>query len=236
MNNWKDIWENRSVDDSIYTLNNNQEVFAELKKINGFDVIDNGLSYEALFEQFNKICRKVDLGIEKSIFEVGCGSGANLFMFQNRGFKVAGLDYSHTLVETARKILDLNDEIVCDEAINLDVDKKFSTLLSNSVFSYFESLDYAERVLEKMYEKSLSHIVLIDLHDAAKKSDFLDYRRRVIEDYDERYKNLPKLFYPKEFFIKFAKTHNMSIEITESDLKGYWNNPFVFNCYMHKLK
>lgn len=234
MNNWKNIWENRSVNETIYSLNNDEEIFAELKKINGFDVINNGLSYEALAEQFNKICAKVGAGIEKSIFEVGCGSGANLFMFQNAGFRVGGLDYSRSLVETARKILELNNEIVCDEAINLGVEEKFSTLLANSVFSYFENLDYAESVLEKMYEKSLSDIVLIDLHDEARKSDFLAYRRSIIKDYDERYKNLPKLFYPKEFFTDFARKHDMSIEISESDLKGYWNNPFVFNCYMRK--
>ncbi len=235
MHNWKYIWQNRSVDDAIYTLKNNKKIFEELKKINGFDVIDNGLSYEALIEQFDNIKSRINTSeCEKSIFEVGCGSGANLFLFKNSGFKVGGIDYSQPLVQTARKILNLSDEIVCDDAVNLNTDDKYQTLLSNSVFSYFENFDYAKIVLEKMYQKSISNIVLIDIHDETKKEDFINYRRKIIENYDERYKHLPKLFYKKEYFIEFAHSHNMQIEILDSNVKGYWNNPFVFNCFMYK--
>lgn len=40
-----------------------------------------------------------------SVYEVGCGSGANLYLLKNRGIQVGGIDYSRSLVDTAKKIV-----------------------------------------------------------------------------------------------------------------------------------
>ena len=64
--------------------------------------------------------------------------------------------------------------------------------------------------------------------------EFIEYRKKTIENYEERYKGLHKLFYSKEFFRNFAKNHNMKVVFKESNISGYWNNEFVFNCYFTK--
>lgn len=185
-------------------------VLLELKKINGFDVVGEGLTYE-----------------------VGGGSGATLFLFEKDGIRCGEIDYSENLVEIARGVLQTND-IECGEAIDLKIFPQYDAVLSNSVFSYFPSEEYALQVLEKMYLKARRSIGIIDVHDRDKEMEFIEYRKKMIENYEERYKGLHKLFYSREFFRNFAKNHNMKVVFKESNIPGYWNNEFIFNCYFTK--
>lgn len=239
---WKEIWQSRSLSELDNINTDFNEMYTLLKKANGFDVVDGGLSIESLLTQYEKIKWNLSEYFNEeylySVYEVGCGSGANLMLFAKEGHKCGGLDYSNNLIEIAQKVLaSYQDDIALtsEEAINLNTDNKFDVILSNSVFSYFSSLEYSNEVLNKMYEKSNGVIVLIDIHDLEKKEDFLSYRRSIIPNYDEKYKNLEKLFYNKTFFEEFALKNNMSIYFEESTVDGYWNNEFVYNCYMYKL-
>lgn len=246
MNNWKKVWQQRSANPDILTGNDKQKIFLELKRSNGFDLMNGGLTYEALIEQYNQIKQELFCGWTgrsensdhtncKNVYEVGCGSGASLYLFENDGIQCGGLDYSEHLLESAKRVLRTKD-LCCDEAVNLDTESKYTVVLSNSVFSYFEDEKYAYQVLEKMYEKTLCLIGIIDIHDIKKKEDFIRYRRQNIEDYEEKYKNLPKLFYSKNFFLDFAESHDMDIKFTRSTTKGYWNNDYVFHCYLYKCE
>ena len=60
------------------------------------------------------------------------------------------------------------------------------------------------------------------------------YRRAAIPDYNERYKGLSKLFYRRSFFADFARSHSLRIEYPAIEMEGYWNTPFVFNCFMYR--
>ena len=125
-------------------------------------------------------------------------------------------------------------ESLCDEAKNLPTKEKYDGVLANSVFSYFPDESYAETVLEKMLEKTCGSIVLLDVHDAEKRADFLSARRMIDPDYDERYKNLDKFFYQRSFFDEFAQKHDLSIVFADSTIEGYWNNPFIYHVYFHR--
>lgn len=235
-NEWKTIWGKRTADEKILKTEDKKQIFLELKRSNGFDVVEDGLTYESLEEQKNEmenwLSGKGKQEI-KSIYEVGCGSGANLFLFEHDGIACGGLDYSETLIESAKKVLQSND-LLCREAIDTPVSPQYDAVLSNGVFHYFRDEEYAYHVLEKMYQKTAYSIGVIDIHDIEKRDAFFAYRKTISPDYEERYKNLPKLFYRKEFFEKFAKEHQMDICFTDSHMKGYWNNEFIFNCYMYK--
>lgn len=240
MNNWKNLWGQRSVDPKILSGQDKRAVFLELKRSNGFDVMEGGLTYEALVDQYQRIKKELSFYAEdtevqpmKSVFEVGCGSGANLYLFENDGIQCGGLDYSEHLIEGAKQVLHTTD-VSCDEAIHLKTEPKYDAVLSNSVFSYFVDEKYAYSVLEKMYEKAKHTIGIIDIHDIEKKEDFICFRKKNVKDYEKRYQNLPKFFYSKQFFLEFAESHNMDIKFTHSNTKDYWNNDFVFNCYMYK--
>ena len=56
-----------------------------------------------------------------------------------------------------------------------------------------------------MYQKTAYSIGVIDIHDIEKREAFFAYRMTISPDYEERYKNLPKLFYKKEFFKNLPK-------------------------------
>ena len=239
-NNWKEIWSKRTGEEGldIEALKQDpRKMFLYMKKLNGFDIVEDGISYEAFMEQHKSLTERLCLKKPcESVFEIGCGSGGNLYLFSLSGCKVGGIDYSEGLLEFARKAIDEEKtaELVCDEALNVSTDIKYDGGFSNSVFSYFDDYEYAEGVLEKMQEKCRNSIVLVDVHDLDKKQDFIDFRRKTIENYDEKYSGLPKLFYPKSFFEEFGKKHDLEVVFYNSEVEGYWNNPYVYNVCFYR--
>lgn len=244
---WKDIWEKKEADFGGIDRDNVKEVFLELKRSNGFDVVDGAFTYESFLQQYTHTKDMLGIPSEtgentacqgeiQSVYEIGCGSGANLYLFQREGFKVGGCDYSQSLIRSAKNALAGGEtlDITCGEAKDIEIEPVYDSVFSNSVFSYFPDEEYALQVLEIMYKKARYSIGILDVHDRTKKEAFTEYRRKIIEDYDERYAGLPKYFYEKSFFADFAAAHNMDIQFCESDFPGYWNNEFIFNCYMYK--
>lgn len=105
-NEWKTIWGKRTADEKILKTKDKKQIFLELKRSNGFDVVEDGLTYESFDEQKNNMVNWLSgKGKQKieSIYEVGCGSGANLFLFEQDGIACGGLDYSEALIESAKK-------------------------------------------------------------------------------------------------------------------------------------
>lgn len=239
MNNWKEIWNKRSADKNILTSGDEEKIIIELKRSNGFDVYADGPDYKAWIRQYKQIKRELSFSKNRdsyalhSVFEVGCGSGVNLYLFEKDGIHCGGLDYSQGLIDSAREVL-ASDDLTCDEAINVETNMMYDAVISNGVFSYFTDEVYALSVLEKMYKKAKHSIGLTHIFSIEKKEAFITHRKSTIEDYEERYKDLPNLFYAKKFFLDFALEHGMDIKFAFPDVPNYWNNDFVFNCYMYK--
>lgn len=232
-NNWKQIWSNRHLDNHT---TDTTELFVELKRCNGFDTQGGKISDKELVNQYERIKSRLIEGSPdkvKSVYEFGCGSGANLLLFERDGFSCGGIDYSESLIDIAKDVLKTED-LICSEAINTPEEPQYDCVLSNSVIAYFTDFDYARTVLEKMYKKTRYSIGLIDVFDSEKESAYVDYRRKTVENYDEKYADLPKLFYSRDFFTDFAKEHNLRIEFCDSTVENYWNNDFIFNCFMYK--
>lgn len=239
---WENIWKKRKGDATTVQILDDENKVLYLKELSGWDSVKDkrGLSFGAFFTQYQKTKARLAFTADqsaarelKSVYEVGCGCGANLYLFEQDGIKTGGVDYSENLIEVAGSVLSSND-LLCDEAIHIPAAPIYDSILSNSVFSYFSDLNYAESVLEKMLEKCTYSIGILDIHDENKKSEFLQYRRSLTENYDEKYNGLDKLFYPKSFFISFAEKHGLDIMFSLSDLESYWNNEFIFNCFLYK--
>lgn len=232
-NNWKQIWSNRHLDNPT---TDTKELFVELKRCNGFDTQGGKISDKELVNQYEWIKNRLTEGAPskvKSVYEFGCGSGANLLLFERDGFTCGGIDYSESLIDIAKDVLKTKD-LICSEAINTPEEPQYDCVLSNSVIAYFTDFDYARTVLEKMYKKTRYSIGLIDVFDSEKESAYVSYRRKTVENYDEKYADLPKLFYSRDFFTDFAREHNLRIEFCDSTVENYWNNDFIFNCFMYK--
>lgn len=199
-------------------------------------MLEGGIPYESFLQQYHEMLEHLRISAPASAFEVGCGAGANLYLLWKDGFTVGGMDYSEALISILKRVFPEGAmrECITDEALHLPAEKTYDVVFSNSVFSYFPDFQYAEAVLEKMLAKAKAALALLDVHDLEKKEDFLAYRRAHVENYDERYRDLPKLFYPKKFFEAFAKKHDLEIEFMPSAIPGYWNNEFIYHCYLHR--
>lgn len=237
-NNWKGLWSNRSADEATLRSGDAKQIFLELKRSNGFDVVEGGIPYESLLAQYRemkqRLCRSLPEGTTlQSVFEVGCGSGANLFLFENDGLQTGGIDYSPKLTSCAKQVLRTVD-IHCDEASQLPEAPQYDAVISVSVFGYFSNEQYAETVLEKMCRKANHSIGILELADVEKEEAYTAYRKKLIPNYEQRYQGLPRQFYSKAFFQSFARRHSMDIEIIPMDMEGYWNSQFYFDCYLYK--
>ena len=230
---WRTIWNRRKA--VTGGLDGDwKHVFLELKRLNGYDVMEGGISLDAWLELDAEIQQWLHLTHGDRAFEVGCGAGANLYLLQRAGIIVGGTDYAEGLVAIARAVLPHAIELYAGEADAIDTTQKYDAVYANSLLHYLPNLVYAEHVLLRMLEKTTGAIGLIDVHDRDREEDFHAYRRSVIPDYDERYKGLSNLFFPRSFFEDFARAHDLRIVFTPMQLRGYWNAPFVFNCFMYR--
>lgn len=238
-NNWHEIWNNRKSQIDEIDKNDEKKLIIELKRIIGADFFGKGSTIK--FEEFQKtyIYLRDNLktgGGNDSVFEVGCGSGSNLYFFHKDGFKVGGLDYAENLLAIAKKVIGEENfiEAIVGEAVELPTEIKYDAVFSFSVFQYFSSIDYAEKVLNRMLEKTTKSIGITDIFYEEKKNDYIKYRRETTKNYDELYKDLPKLFIPKKFFINYAEKNNLDVAFPHNHIEGYWNNEFTFDCFMYK--
>ena len=232
-NKWREIWNRRKPVTGGLT-GDWEHIYLELKRLNGYDVMEGGISLDAWLELDAEIQQRLHLTHGGRVFEVGCGAGANLYLLQRAGITVGGTDYAEGLVAIARTVLPHATELYAGEADAIDTAQKYDAVFTNGVLHYLPDLGYAEHVLLRMLEKTTGAIGLIDVHDRDREEEFHAYRRSVIPDYDARYKGLSNLFFPRSFFEDFARAHDLRIVFTPMQLRGYWNTPFVFNCFMYR--
>lgn len=95
-NKWHEIWEKRSGDERLLNCKDKKKVFLELKRIAGWDSTGDMLSFEQFYAQYIQTKNELEFSSLKKrrplkdVFEVGCGCGANLYLFQNDGIGVGG--------------------------------------------------------------------------------------------------------------------------------------------------
>ncbi len=235
MNKWQNIWQNKRNDFEM--SNDFFENYKKLKKANGFDVLVEDGYYEGLYNDFiqtfdviNEHCANIS-----SVYEVGCGSGVNLYILQKvfNLNRLGGVDYSNSLLDIAKKVTKIND-LKCMDAEKIDTSVKYDVVMADSVFQYFTSEEKGYKVLEKMYEKANKIVVIKEVHDKKMKEEHLEYRRKMIENYDEKYKDLEKTFYDRKVLENFAEKRGCEVHILKPQSDKYWNNAFVFDYYLVK--
>ena len=123
---WKNVWERKGASSSLDALREGDvhQLFVELKKLDGFDVVAEGLSLAALLSQYKQTMEMLSARTKiRSVYEVGCGCGANLLLMEHDGIECGGIDYSSSLVGIAKTVLK-SDDIICAEASQTPVEKK----------------------------------------------------------------------------------------------------------------
>lgn len=236
---WKEVW-NKNKEFTFSEMEGKDEftIYRELKKLDGFDV--NVEEAEAYYRRFYDETVAVWDHIRGttgvcSAYEVGCGSGVNLYLLQNREMKVGGIDYSVFLTDIARQVVKDCESIRTDEAAKLDADEKYDAVFSDSVFAYFPDETYGLKVLEKMYEKASKVVMVREVFDKFMQQECEAYRRKKFAGYEERYRGLDKIFYNREMFSRFAEERHCRIEFSGVDNEYYWNSKYLFNCCIYKM-
>ncbi len=229
---WKTIWEKKgkvASDDMDLTT---------LIAIDGFDTGAGEFPVDSWLSFVEETKEKLRLKKEQKILEVGCGAGAFLLPIYNSGMAVYGIDYSNSHIQLCTKIMKLGIFKV-SEANNIPFeDEFFDAVVSNSVFQYFDDLEYAEKVVTEIARvlKKKGCAAILDLNDVAKKEKYESIRRNKLGDteYDRLYGNLSHQFYKKEWFDNVANNFGLKCRIQEQNIKGYDNSKFRYNVFLEK--
>ena len=217
-NRWKEVWNKDR--EFIFSEKEGKDeftVYRELKRLDGFDVsIEDAEAYYRKFYDetivaWNQLQEAASIC---SAYEAGCGSGANLYLLQNRGMKVGGIDYSASLTDIARQVVKDGRSVRTDEAAKIDINEKYDVVFSDSVFAYFPNEAYGLEVLKKMYEKASKAVMIREVFDKSMQQECETHRRKLYVDYDERYRGLDKIYYDREMFGRFARERNCRIEFS----------------------
>jgi len=227
MDNWKKIW---NKDDRI-----NQIILECLIKADGFDSGAGSFSVEDWKIYTQEYFEKLGISSGDSIFDVGCGSGAFVYPLYLQKHKVGGVDYSASLINLAKTLMQSSDYI-CDDAGNID-NRSYDFVVSHSVFHYFKDLDFAKDVLIKMIQKTNKKIGIFDINDKSKEEEYHKVRMGFMseEEYREKYKGLKHLFFDKSWFEQIANEFGLEISIFDQTFENYSNSSLRFNVIMSKL-
>jgi SAM-dependent methyltransferase len=155
-----------------------------------------------------------------SIAEYGCGNGALLYYFANEyNATVVGCDISTDLIDSCKAIM---PGAIFDAAIKFTAaDDTVDYCLSNSVFQYFESEEYAADVITEMQRISNKGIFITDIKSAEYETEFkqlqADRQHLTMSQLDEKYRTTPLRFYNKDFFAQFGNATFLPMPTTYPD-------------------
>jgi trans-aconitate methyltransferase len=234
MTGWSEIWKNRSCNSAdprhVLTLE-------DLLRVNGYDTGTGKITSEDFEEYARSVTEICKIQTGDSLFEVGMGGGAFLLPWYRAGHPVGGLDYSAALVSIARAAMpDARHAFLTGEASRINTRKKYDVVLSNGVFLYFPDMAYARTVLEKMIKKSRKTIAILDIPDMAQQEITEKFRRASLPpgEYEERYRGLDHLYFPRSWFHEIADAGGLTIRISDQHIPHYANSRFRFNVVMKK--
>ncbi len=230
MNAWKRVWAKRSLPDY-----GKRPVHETMMLLDGCDSFNGGLTRQDFLGYVAAVKQRACIEEGDSIYEVGCGSGAFLYPFYEAGHKVGGLDYSPSLVEFCRRVMEGFD-FRLGEAVELDEDDKYDFVVSSGVFHYFPDAFYASTVVAKMISKANKAVIITDVPDAAFKEDAERARRDALPpgEYERRYRSLKHLYFDKGLFCRVGSQYNCRVTIFNQNMNHYVHREYRFNCLLDR--
>jgi SAM-dependent methyltransferase len=222
---WKQVWAERTLDPGRLSP------LSKLMAADGLDTKFGAVSEESWCEFVRATAKSAGIGANDTIFEVGCGAGAWLYDFYERGQRVGGIDASAALVSYAREFMPDGTWTVGD-ALEVEAVTRYDFVVSCGVFIYFDSLDYAAAVLAKMSGKAEKGVLILDIPDSEKREQAIAFRQGSLgaAEYRERYDGLDHFYYDKGWFEAVLRGLGFGhISIEDQKVAGYKNSEFRFN-------
>lgn len=148
-----DFWDNYSRDfDAIYTHDKSE-----------FQNLLNRIFRKDMYERFQFTMQQSQPILDKSILDVGCGSGYYSLAFARQGAKkIVGIDYSKNMIKLAKarlksEKLEGNCEFQISDIMNYHNESKFDISIAIGLFDY---IDNPNPILNKMREITKEKIIL----------------------------------------------------------------------------
>lgn len=224
---WRQVWEAKAPSTKSLTLK-------DLIAIDGFDTGHGDITPSAWLDFASETMRALRLKPGDTVFEVGCGAGAFLHSFYQAGLGVSGVDYASPLVTIAKRAMPGGDFRV-QEADAFDPRPSADAVMAFSVFIYFDGLEYAGRVIERMCQKADRAVAILDLLDASHAASALTDRQRGAggeEAYARRYAGLEHQAYEPEWVLdQLSRCGMKDAYVEQQRISGYGNGSFRFNAY-----
>lgn len=227
--NWKAVWDRKSAD------HQSDDLLKSLIQANGFDTGCGDYSSKQWNVMTRELVNMLEIDDSSRVLEVGCGAGALLFGIQSHSkAEIFGYDYSASLISSAKNLLS-GDFKVSEALVNPFADTQFNFVISHSVFQYFPTQDYAFDTISVMANALLpgGKIALLDLNDASCAATYHDERKKNCnnpEEYEERYRDLPHLFFSKEKIgSHLSKLGFENVSFPKHAIPDYANSKYRFN-------
>jgi len=229
---WSQIWSERAVADL-----SQPSVLSTLLRANGYDNAQSRFSEQAWRSYILGWAARLGVDSGDTVFEVGCGAGAVLYVLAEAGLSVSGIDLSPGLIDAAARAIP-SGTFTVGEARDVASHPKVDACLASGVFIYFPSLEYARSVAAAMAAKATRAVAILDLPDLAKRDDSEAFRVDMAggpEAYRERYSGLEHLYFDRAFMVDLLEECGLvDVGCADQDLAGYPNGKYRFNCWGFK--
>lgn len=217
---WRDIWTQKFGRDD-----------APLHHADGFDLLSEA-QWAALVSAFKRVVGSVE---GRDVMEVGCGAGAFLQYFREAK-SLSGVDYVPAAAQRIARHLSGKFYHAGADALPF-ADASFDLVLSFGVFFYFDSLAYARRALDEMLRtlRPRGDIFIFDVNDADKRDLAAQIRAQEgRKDIERSAAETSHLFYPKSFFLDYARSRDLKIAIVdETQLGAPFHSGVRYRFYVH---
>jgi SAM-dependent methyltransferase len=225
---WREVWERRTLEPS------RGSTLAQLMAADGLDTAFGETSEVAWRDFVERRAATLGARAGTSVYEVGCGAGAFLFVLAELGCRVGGLDRSATLIDFARRALP-DGRFDIAEAIALEREPRADVVVSCGAFLYFPSLQYAEQVIAAMAARATGAVGILDLPDASLRAAALAQRIELAggqDAYNARYAGLEHLHFSREWVTRALAAAGLTgIQTADQDMAGYRNGAHRFNAW-----
>ena len=191
-------------------------------------------------EKFRKSFKKLLQFNSKKVLEIGCGTGAVLYLFYKNGSEVYGIDFVSDCVKCAQNAIP-NGHFCISEAKNIPFGaEKFDLILSNSAFQYFESVDYVKTVIYNMLSRidDNGECIISDLFCKSKKEEYKQFRTSELgiteDEWKKRYDLVTHLYLDKIEIKKYIEDLGYVVKIEENSLFESDHRKFRFDLKIRK--
>ena len=120
-----------------------------------YDLLYKDKDYKSEVDYISEIISRYIRYKPASLLDIGCGTGKHLKFFKEKGFNVAGVDLSESMISEAKKHLGQDEDLCCGKASEFNLGRKFDVIVS---LFHVMSYQTENSELEKVFNNVHNHL------------------------------------------------------------------------------